>query len=240
MASPAVNSNKPDEEESDAPVSLSVVENTADNSETDAPETANTNDEQENLVQRSIREITSLQREMHNLSENLVALGAPFQTINVLVEMGFNNKLTEQQALMESLFVDADGGNGVAVADRDKFRFQLKQLVDYERDMANVRRTAREQGLKLPAINALTQMIRRNPGDDGKAEINAFLAYALAYGVELNEINSILDLVEQEPPSVLPQIDRSVFEPKPNDHKILVRDLLLGTTLAVFLLWLVL
>jgi len=197
-------------------------------------------DAQENLVRRSIREITTLQREMHDLSENLVALGAPFQTINVLVEMGFNNKVTEQQALMDSLFVDADGGNGVAVGDRDRFKFQLKQLVDFERDLANVRRTAREQGLTLPALNALTQMIRRNPGDEGKAEINAFLAYATAYGVELDGIASLLEKVHAEPESVLPQIDRSKFEPEPQQRKDLVRDALFGVCLAVFLLWLVL
>lgn len=238
MARPALSNPDTHEDEADANVSLSVVGNKASLEALD--EHAEKEQKHENLVQRSIREITTLQREMHDLSENLVALGAPFQTINVLVEMGFNNKVTEQTALMESLFVDADGGNGVAVADRDKFCFQLKQLVDYERDMANVRRTAREQGLKLPAVNALTQMIRRNPGDGGKAEINAFLAYALAYGVELDGLASVLKQVEQEPQSVLPQIDRTRFDSAPHARKTLIRDLLMGASLTVVLLWLVL
>jgi len=238
MVRAALNNSDNPEQAADTDVRLSVVDNKGLRDEHD--DQTEDQVEQENLVQRSIREITSLQREMHNLSENLVALGAPYQTINVLVEMGFNNKVSEQKALLETLFVDADGGNGVAVADRDKFCFELKQLVDYERDMANVRRTAREQGLKLPVVNALTQMIRRNPGDGGKAEINAFLAYALAYGVELDGVASVLDRVEQEPQSVLPQIDRSSFEPPAQDRKALIRDLLLGASLTVILLWLVL
>ncbi len=238
MARPAlINPDNPDVE-ADTNVSLSVVDKKGPQDEHDERDKEQA--EHENLVQRSIREITSLQREMHDLSENLVALGAPFQTVNVLVEMGFNNKVSEQKALLDTLFVDADGGNGVALADRDKFCFLLKQLVDFERDMANLRRTAREQGLKLPVLNALTHMIRRNPGDGGKAEINAFLGYALAYGVELDGVASVLEHVEQQPQSVLPQIDRSNFESAPNDRKALIRDLLLGASLTVILLWLVL
>ena len=161
MVRAALNNSDNPEQAADTDVRLSVVDNKGLRDEHD--DQTEDQVEQENLVQRSIREITSLQREMHNLSENLVALGAPYQTINVLVEMGFNNKASEQKALMETLFVDADGGNGVAVADRDKFCFELKQLVDYERDMANVRRTAREQGLKLPVVNALTCLLYTSP-----------------------------------------------------------------------------
>ena len=56
----------------------------------------------------------------------------------------------------------------------------------------------------------------------------------------LDGVASVLDRVEQEPQSVLPQIDRSSFEPPAQDRKALIRDLLLGASLTVILLWLVL
>ncbi len=178
-------------------------------------------------------------REMHELRENLVAHGIAFQTVNVLIEMGFHDKLAEQESLIESALNGTKQAVSSGGLSRVDLQDQLAALVSLERDIAHTRRIAREQGLNLPALNALTQMIRQNPGDKGQKVINDFLAYALACDVKLSGIDEILRSLDEEPQSVLPQIERTDAPADTGSRKTLYRDIALGLAMAFGIMWLI-
>jgi len=193
-------------------------------------------EQENNLVRQSIREFCELHSEMHNLRENLIALGAPTQTVTVLVEMGFNDRINEQDALMMSCLKEAGGGH---IEDEvlQKFKFQLHELTNLERDMAHARKIANQSGLSLPALNSLTNMIRQNPGDKGAKVVNSFLAYAMAMDIPLNQIEGILKTAGEKPKSVLPDIKVDSVDVARKARNALIRDVLLGVLLAASLLW---
>jgi len=198
------------------------------------------NDEAENsdnIVRRSVQEFCELHKEMHNLRENLIALGVPAQTVTVLVEMGFNGRLTEQEKLMNSCLEEACGGH-VEDSILSRFKMQLQELTNLERDMAHARKIARESGLVLPALNALTQMIRQNPGDNGEKVINSFLAYAIAAGIPMTKVEDILKTATEKPKSVLPVIERDDSKDASKARLALWRDIAIGLVISFFLMWL--
>jgi len=194
------------------------------------------NDErEENVVRRSIQEFCALHKDMHDLRENLVAMGVPTQTLTVLIEMGFNDRFNEQEQLMLSCLSEIGGGH-VDEKIKTKFQMQLQELTNLEHDMAHARKIARESGLSLPALNGLTNMIRQNPGDGGEKVVNSFLAYAIAAEIPLEGIDDILATAKERPKSVLPVIDRDVAGEARKSRITLVRDLVLGFVLASTLL----
>lgn len=190
---------------------------------------------EENVVKNSIKEFCALHKDMHNLRENLVALGVPTQTLTVLIEMGFNDRVNEQEQLMLSCLSEIGGGY-VDESVKTKFKMQLQELTDLEHDMAHARKIARESGLSLPALNSLTNMIRQNPGDGGEKVVNSFLAYAIAAEIPMHGVDEILAAAKTKPKSVLPVIDRDTEGDELRNRISLARDLLLGFSLAIILL----
>ena len=133
-------------------------------------------------MRQTVESICRIQADMHEIRVNLVAYGVPFQTVNVLVEMGARDKLSEQEDLIEAALAGSASELGVGALSRDTLMQQLGLLINLENDTAEVRRLAKSQGLELPALNALTLFVRQNPGDGGARMIRCFVAYALACG----------------------------------------------------------
>lgn len=196
-------------------------------------------DEEGNHVRETVKEFCDLQREMHDLRENLVALGAPFQTVGVMVELGFNGRLDEQEKMIRSCLASFKVNGAVDAAIEARFRQQLLMLTELERDMALARKLAKQSGFVLPALNALTNMIRQNPGDRGHKVVNSFLAYAMAADIKLDRIQEILDKANETEKSVLPVIEIEQPDPVKAARIALVRDLVLGTSLAIAVMWLI-
>ncbi len=195
--------------------------------------------DEENRVLKTVEEFCHLHREMHDVRENLIALGAPFQTVGVLVELGFNSRHEEQEKLIRSC-LESQMINGVVdPLTEEKFRQQLLQMTELERDMAHARKVARESGMLIPALNSLTNMIRQNPGDGGELVINTFVAYALAAGVKLEMFQEILDSSKKKKESVLPVIDMDTPDPRVASRKAMIRDLFLSTCITVFIMYLI-
>jgi len=189
----------------------------------------------DNVVRRCVEEFCELHKEMHNLRENLIALNVPAQTVTVLVEMGFNDRVNEQEKLMNSCLEEAGGGH-IDESVLTRFKTQLHELINLERDMAHARKIARESGLSLPALNALTQMIRQNPGDGGEKVINSFLAYALAVDIPMTQIEDVLKTVSEKKTSVLPVIELDDSDDERKARVALVRDVVLGLIIAATLM----
>lgn len=193
----------------------------------------------DNRVLRTVEEFIYLHREMHDVRENLIALGAPFQTVGVLVELGFNSRHDEQEKMIQSCLESSKVNGIVESAIEDKFRQQLLQLTELERDMAHARKLARESGMMIPALNSLTNMIRQNPGDGGELVINTFVAYALASGVKLDMTQEILDSSRTKKESVLPVIELDTPDPRETARRALIRDMILSSCITVFIMWLI-
>ena len=84
--------------------------------------------DEENRVLKTVEEFCYLHREMHDVRENLIALGAPFQTVGVLVELGFNSRHEEQEKMIKSC-LESQMINGVVdPLTEEKFRQQLLQM----------------------------------------------------------------------------------------------------------------
>ncbi len=202
-------------------------------------DTSETTEKEDNRILKTVEEFCHLHKEMHDVRENLVALGAPFQTVGVLVELGFNSRHEEQEKLIKSC-LEANMVNGVVEAETEaRFRQQLLQMTELERDMAHARKLARESGMLIPALNSLTNMIRQNPGDGGELVINTFVSYAIASGVKLDKVQEILDSSKKKKESVLPVIELNTPDPRVTARKALIRDLILSTCITVFIMWLI-
>ncbi len=201
-----------------------------------ASESDGLNSSDENIVRSSIKEFCALHNEMHNLRENLIAMGVPTQTLTVLIEMGFNARTKEQEQLMLSCLSEIGGGY-VEESVKTKFQMQLQELTNLEHDMAHARKIARELGLSLPALNALTNMIRQNPGDGGEKVVNSFLAYAIAAEIPMDQLGDILNTAQEKPESVLPVIEENTQDEGRSNRIALIRDLILGVLMAMALLW---
>lgn len=147
--------------------------------------------------------------ESDELREQLIAMGIQMQTINVLVEMGFHDR-AEDEALIVSALDGAEKAYGKSSISRQQLTDQLEQLVSIEKDIAQSRRSAKQRGLDLQAINFLARIIRQNPGDGGKQAVNNFLGYSQACDIPLTGIEQIAQNVAAEPESVLPKIARPV------------------------------
>ena len=204
-----------------------------------AGDTAANTPAEHNEVRQTVESICRIQADMHEIRENLVAYGVPFQTVNVLVEMGARDKLSEQEDLIEAALAGSASELGVGALSRDTLMQQLGLLINLENDTAEVRRLAKSQGLELPALNALTLFVRQNPGDGGARMIRCFVAYALACGVSLDGIGSLHAELTSPKASVLPVIERRPVASGRVSGMLLVREALVGLLIGVGVMLLV-
>ena len=187
-----------------------------------------------NIINKTIQDLNTLMDESDELREQLLAQGVQMQTINVLVEMGFHDRADDSDALITAALEGAEKAYGRDALSRHELDEQLAQLVSIEKDTAHCRRSAKQQGLDLQAINFLARVIRQNPGDRGEQAINKLFAYSQACNISLSGIEQITQTCVAEPESVLPQIARSAGVS--SGYPLLWRDISIGVFLSVVLM----
>lgn len=187
-----------------------------------------------NLISKTIGELNALMDEADELREQMIAQGVQMQTINVLVEMGFHDRGDDNDTLIKSALEGAEKTYGQGAISQQELTDLLEQLVAIEKDIAARRRSAKQQGLDLQAINFLARIIRQNPGDGGELAINKLVAYSRACDIPLSGIDQIVQKFDAEPASVLPNIARPVENHA--DLRLLWRDVSIGLFFAVVLM----
>ncbi len=194
---------------------------------------------EQNVVRDSIDEITRLMDETHEVRENLVAAGVPFQSVNVLVEMTLHGRLEARDELASSTVAAAREALGESGADRERLVTDLEALVGFEKDIAHARRIARERGMNVQALNALTQLIRHHPGDGGALAMRDLVAYAIACRMPIADAVERAEALTTKPASVLPQIERKPTIDSARDWRKAGIEALVGLGVGVVLLALV-
>ncbi|PIE36433.1 MAG: hypothetical protein CSA54_04385 [Gammaproteobacteria bacterium] len=196
-------------------------------------------DDTSNLVRRSVEEITALMARSHEPRENLIARGVPVHLLNSMITLGQQGNRSELEKMMQSALSAAENTQGGGLT-HEELESTLEMLIEAERDTNHARQVARQQGLDMPVLQNLTQLIRQNPGDGGKAAINTLVAYALAANIELDRVDEILKRFPEESESVLPQIDRSAGDTALRNRRRLATNLIVGVILAIGGMWFVL
>lgn len=192
-----------------------------------------------NLVKRTVFDLLALLSQAQEHREELMARGVQDQTIKMLVEMGFHNRVNEQAKLAKTALEASCSAHGETAITAEQLDSHLAQLLALERDIAHIRRLARQQGLNLPALNTITFQIQQNPGDGGKNAVNTILAYAQACNIELDGIEQITQQIESEKKSVLPDIPRRSLDQQSSSRQKIVKEVLLGLSLGIFVLWMI-
>ena len=193
-----------------------------------------------NMVRTSLDEILGFSEEMSHLKEELVAFDIPMQTINVIVEHGFNGNNEQMAILLSTALSASEQSLGLGSIVKDDLEARVAALVVLENDQAFARRVARQQGLNLQALNFLVQIVRQNPGDKGEKAVNEFIAYAMACDIPFDKVGAIVGEVgKQDTGSVLPNIPRKKKADTRSTLKDIARDAVLGIVISAFLLWFV-
>lgn len=235
----------PESEEKVAPAPLASVPNAPASAEKApaAPEKDNKGNEQhdevhKNPVRQSVEEICELLGDSHEIRQEIMARGVQFNTLNVLVDYGTQNKTDEQGDLIKSTVSASRKEYGDAGITEEQLKKQLEDLVTIERDIGHVRRLSQNQGMNMQALNFLTQIIRLNPGDGGEKSVNNFLSYALACGIKLDNVKADAKEITAGTGSVLPQIPRPDEPTNEQQLKVILRDVGIGLLLSLCVLWL--
>ncbi|ASJ71622.1 hypothetical protein [Granulosicoccus antarcticus] len=193
-----------------------------------------------NMVKKSLDEILGFSEEMYHLKEELVAFGIPMQTINVIVEHGFNGNEEQMAILLSTALSASEQSLGLGSIGKSDLEARVAALVVLEKDQAFARRVARQQGLNLQALNFLVQIVRQNPGDKGEKVVNEFIAYAMACDIPFEKVGAIVGEVgKQDTGSVLPNIPRKKKADTRSTLKDIARDAVLGIVISAFVLWFV-
>ncbi len=183
-------------------------------------------------VKRVAEEITHIMAEMHELKADIMARGIQFHAVNVMVEMGAQNKLEELASLRNTALESSVKQYGPAAISPDKLDEKLTALVALERDLGHVRKLGKDQGLDMTALNLLTMTIRQNPGDGGELMINTLLAYALTCGIPLHRVEELAATASSGPASVLPVIEAEEVDIRSVTRKRVITDVCVGCVIA--------
>lgn len=198
----------------------------------DEPETTN-------RVRRTVEEICARMADVHELREDMLALGVGFHLVNSLVELSIKQNHDELDKLMQSALAAAGKAHGSQGITAEQLSQKLDALVVLEQDLQHLRKLAGNQGLHMQALNHLTQLIRLNPGDGGVKAINTLVAYADASGISLSRVKEILESHADEPASVLPNISREDLVAPNAKLRRMVADICVGVVLSITMMWLV-
>ena len=186
-----------------------------------------------NPVKRVVDEIVHLMGLIHEEREELLARGVPFHTVNMMVEMGTNDKLDELADTKITALAMSTKQHGTAAITSEKLDQRIDTLIALHRDMALARKVAKSQGYDLGVVNMLTMTIRQNPGDGGEKSVNTFLAYAIACDIPVTKVEQMVADVTAEPKSVLPQIELDQVDARTAAKKKLISDIAIGCALAL-------
>lgn len=193
-----------------------------------------------NLIRRTVDEIYKIMADVHDIREELLAHGVQFHMLNALIELGVHDKPDEQAKMVETAVEASVKAHGPQAITRDELEQHLDSIVVLEKDLRHVRHVASQQGVHMQALNHLTQLMRLNPGDRGVHAINTFVGYAEAAGVDLSRVRGILDQIDDEPDSVLPQIDREALHAGRSARREWIAQLAIGVALTLLTMWAVL
>ena len=193
----------------------------------------------DNIVLTSVRELSSLYANMEEIRAELRARGIKGQTTNVMVEMAFHKRQSEMQGLMDSALRSSEQEYGLGAIRRDELQEAMDKMLTMEKEIAHTRTLCKQQGLSLPVINMLAQLVRQNPGDGGTKAVNTFLGYALACNIELSGVDEVTQKYTLESESVLPDIQREVTDKSRLVRQVLLRDIVIGLTITVVMFLLV-
>lgn len=193
-----------------------------------------------NPVRQSVEEICKLLGDSHEIRQEVMARGVQFNTLNVLIDYGTQNKTDEQADLIETTVIASKKEFGDAGLTEDQLKKHLEALVTIERDIGHVRRLSQNQGFHMLALNFLTQMIRMNPGDNGEKAVNSLISYAMACDIKLDSFQEEAAKLKEGTASVLPVIPRTEKKSEKLDWKDLARDVFFGLAVSVGVLWLIL
>lgn len=190
-----------------------------------------------NTVRQCVEEICNLMGDSHDLREEAMARGVRFHTLNVMIEMGSNDKPDEQAEMMKTALAASEKAHGSAAITEVQLQALIDNLVIIEKDIGHVRRLAHLQGINLQSMNFLTQIIRLNPGDGGEKSVNDFVAYAALCGIKLDKFKDVADDIAGVKKTVLPDIERIEEDRKRAAKKRLISDIVLGLAIGISVLW---
>ena len=190
----------------------------------------------DNPVRRTIEEFRCLIDEMDNIREILRAHGVPLRTTRMMVEFGIQKKPQQQASAIDSAMEQSVQAVGEGCLERADLENHVSTIVNLERDLSHARSVARSEGLDSQALGILTKMVQDNPGDGGAKAVNTFLAYALAYGVQTDQLTGLVGEMTQKPDSVLPQIPRKVDKVERYGRQQFVTDILVGLVIGILVI----
>lgn len=194
----------------------------------------------DNPVKRAVEEFSGLMDNMDDLREVLRAHGVPFRTTKLIVELGLQGNPDKQAITIDSAMEHAEQELGEGCLTRSELESHIETIVNLERDLLDCRAVAREEGLDAKTLAMLTQMVQRNPGDNGAKAINTFLGYAVAYGVKTDQLSDIVGELTPRESSVLPQIPRRADVVEVVSRKKIAQDVLTGLGIGIVVIWMLL
>jgi len=128
--------------------------------------------ERKSVVKRTVDDMYRLLVEGHDLRQGLIDQGLDAHLINAMIGLSLQDKAEELEKMLDSAFATLQKKSGQDLAKN------IEQISDSERDLRYSRHIAKEQGFDVQALNNLTQLMRKNPGDGGVAAVNTLVAYA--------------------------------------------------------------
>ena len=140
-----------------------------------------------------------------DLREDLTAKGVPLPAIQMLVELAQSGPESEFVSLKMKTLEIAQRKHGLKAVSETELDDSIERLVYLDEDTQFVRKMAKGMDLNPQAINMLTQIVLRNPGDRGKQVLTALLEYANACGVVVDGLR-VVETKPKEEQSVLPDI----------------------------------
>ena len=213
---------------SEPPLNVVVAANDAElDTTTDAPLA------QPNPVKRIVDEIVGLMGLIHEEREELLARAIPFHTVNVMVEMGTNDKPDELAELKKTALAISRKQHGAGAITSARLDERIDALIALQHDMALSRKVVHSSGLSISEINNLTLMIRQNPGDGGEKSVNTFLAYAIACDIPVTKVEQMVADITAETTSVLPQITLDQKDEQAEAKLKLISDIAIGCVLTL-------
>lgn len=188
-------------------------------------------------VREVVNGICRLQAEIDADRQSLVERGIPMQNLRSLVDV----RVRDDEKALRPLVESALRSSASACVD-PLAREELEQRIDHQaalqKQILGLRHDASAEGLEPQALNQLTQLIHRNPEDRGERVIAALFAYAIACGANLETIARATAELEQEPESVLPDVDREGLRASAERGRGWLPDAVLGLAIGIAVMWL--
>jgi len=191
-----------------------------------------------NTVRQCVDEICNTLLESHEIREEVKARGVEFHALNMMIELGVNDKPDQLNDVIATSLAASKKAHGSKAISEEQLREHLDTLVVLEKDVGHVRQLARSQKLNMQALNFLTQTIRVNPGDGGEKTINDLVAYAMLCDIKLERFADIAEGIGGDTKSVLPEIDFDEEDERLAARKRLIKDVILGLVIGGGIFWL--